>query len=260
MSIDSSNTTTNAIETIKSRFSDYLKDITESSKGDMNLYSPSKNIRIQVANKQKIIKSDYAKFDNLVEKLQPSVAVFISFNDDIPFRIKSIILNNKPVLELFINNTDINDRFIDMLSNQENIPEVEEKSLALENSKKKPKESIIETYESTDEGFELYCKNIAISKIEYEKAKVKWSENMKNFENRSKFIEHVKEVKQSEQPSCNGTKDEFYEFIRTNPLSKITKKEIKSRFGNLSNDITFMDKTGNDFKADIKKLKESLQK
>ena len=83
---------------------------------------------------------------------------------------------------------------------------------------------------------------------------------MKNFENRSKFIEYIKGVKQSEQPSCNGTKDEFYEFIRTNPLSKITKKEIKSRFGNLPNDITFMDRTGNDFKADIKKLKESLQK
>lgn len=260
MSTDSSNAKTNTIEAVKNSFGDYLKDITEASKGDMNLYSPSKNIRIQIVNKQKVIKSDYTKFENLIEKLQPSVAIFVSFSDNIPLRIKSIIQNGKAVLELYINYSDINERFLDMIANQENIPEVEEKSLALENSKKKPKESIIESYESTDEGFELYCKNVAISKIEYEKAKSKWSESMKKFENRSKFIEYVKEVKQSEQPACNGTKDEFYEFIRTNPLSKITKKEIKSRFGNLPNDVTFMDKTGNDFKVEIKKLKESLQK
>lgn len=260
MSVDSSENKVNNVEIIKQQFIERLKDITEASKGDMNLYSQSKNIRIQVVNKQKVIKSDYTKFENLIEKLQPSVAIFISFSDNIPFRIKSTIHNGKSVLELYINHTDINERFLDMIANQEDIPETEEKSLALENSKKKPKESIIESYESTNDGFELYCKNIAISKIEYEKAKSKWSENMKNFENRSKFIEYVKEVKQSEQPSCNGTKDEFYEFIRTNPLSKITKKEIKSRFGNLPNNVTLMDKTGNDFKAEIKKLKESLQK
>ena len=258
--MDSSDSKVNSVNIIKQQFITHLNDITETSKGDMNLYSPSKNIRFLISNKSKIIKSDYTKFENLIERLQPSVAIFISFSDNIPLRIKSTIHSGKPVLELYINHADINERFLDMVANQENVPETEEKSIALENSKKKPKESIIEGYESTDDGFELYCRNVAISKIEYEKAKSKWTEHMKNFENRGKFIDYVKEIKQSEQNLCNGTKDEFHEFIRTNPLSKITKKEIKSRFGNLPNDITFIDKTGNDFKLEIKKLKESLNK
>ena len=47
------------------------------SKGDMSLYSPSKNIRIQALSKQKVAKSDITKFNALVDTLQPSIAVLI---------------------------------------------------------------------------------------------------------------------------------------------------------------------------------------
>ena len=252
---------TQIIDTIKDQISARIPDLDEASKGDMNLYSPSKNIRIQVANKQKIIKSDFTKFDSLVDKLQPAVAVFVSHNDDIPMRIKAVIVNGKPVVEFFINSSDITDRFVEMLSSYEDIPALEEKSLALENSKKKPKESLIEQYEATPEEFTRYCNTIAVSKVEYEKAKNKWPDEMKQFENRTKFIEHIKHGRSAPAPATsNGSKEEFHEFVRSSPLSKITKKEIKTRFGNLPDEVTFMNKTGESFKTEIKKLKESLHK
>ena len=263
MSTSTSSDKTNNVEVIKNRLYNNLKDITEASKGDMNLYSPSKNIRIQVVNKQKVIKSDYTKFESVIERLQPSVAVFISFVDDIPMRIKSYILNDKSVLEIHLNYTDINDRVIDMLVNQDDISETEGKALALENSKKKPKESYIERYESNDKGFDEYCKTVPISKVEYEKAKSKWSEHMKQFKNRTDFLESIKKAREepeSDKSESEGTEEDFYEYIKTTALSKITKKEITARFGNLSNSITHMNKTGDEFKSAIKKLKESLQK
>lgn len=277
------------VELLKNKLFVNLKDITEASKGDMNLYSPSKNIRIQVVNKQKVVKGDYTKFETVIERLQPSVAVFISFVDDIPLRIKTYILNEKPVLEIHANFSDVNERFIDMLANQEDISELESKTLSLENSKKKPKESYIESYGTSTKDFDEYCKSVPISKIEYEKAKAKWSESMKQFENRTKFIEHIKQLRnptvqqqpvakqqqaptpapataaQAASPSDDGsdseqTEQQFNEYIKTTPISKITKKEIKARFGNLSDSITHMNKTGDDFKSAIKKLKESLSK
>lgn len=250
------------VEVIKNQLSKSIADVTEASKGDMNLYSASKNMRIQIINKQKIIKSDYTKFEENITRLQPSVAVLISFNDEIPFRIKSYILNDKPILEIHINHSDISDRFIDMLANQETISETESKTLSLENSKKKPKESFIESFKGN---FDEYCKSCPISKIEYEKVKSKWTEEMKQFENRTKFIEFIRKSRESttehnEEKQTEGTEEQFNEYIKTTALSKITKKEIKAKFGNLSDNITYLNKTGDDFKSSIKKLKESLQK
>lgn len=249
-----------------------IPDMTESSKGDMNLYSPSKNIRIQVVSKQKIVKSDYTKFDELTERLQPSFALFVSFTDDIPLKIKSVIINGKPIIQMFVNYTDINERFIEMLMNQENLPVNEERMIALENSKKKAKESIVETFSPTIDGFNEYCKTIAPSKVKYEEAKSRWPDSMKQFDKRDKFIDYVKSLKQvaaepppsqttakNTQPAVqSGTEDEFLEYIKTTALSKITKKEIKAKFSGLSDEVTYVDKTGEKFKSAIKELKESL--
>lgn len=273
MSTDASEKTNN-VEIIKNRLFSNLKDITEASKGDMNLYSPSKNMRIQIVSKQKVIKSDYTKFEGAIERLQPSVAVFVSFVDNIPFRIKTYTIKDKTILEIHVNYADINERFIDMLANQEDISELEGKTLALENSKKKPKESYIEQYDSGEKEFNDYCKNVPISKIEYEKAKAKWADLMSQFENRTKFIEYIKKLREPpELPPTPKEKarakkqaeesvdleEEFYEYIKSTPLSKITKKDIKARFGSLSDSITKMNKTGDDFKGAIKELRESLQ-
>ena len=166
-----------------------------------------------------------------------------------------------------------------MLADQESLPATEEKSVALENSKKKPKESIADTFPATEEGFNDYCKKTAKSKLEYEKAKSRWPESMKAFKNRTEFLEFVTSIKpakqtksketdasesksgdsSSEESKPTGTEEEFYNYVKHTAISKITKTEIRNKFGNLPDSITLLNKTGADFKNALKELKDDLK-
>lgn len=282
----SDKTEAGCVAVIKDSLIDKIRDLVDSPKGEMTLYSPSKNMRIEVVDKQKITKIDYTRFENLIDKLHPSVAVFISFSDKIPYKIKPTIKSGKLTLEIYISVDYIDDRFVEMLANQDDLPEEIEMMNAIENSKKKAKESVIESYEPTIEGFNSYCKKVPISKIEYEKAKSKWPRQMESYENRTKFIEYIRADRQLDSKQTTkgtsvvkstltksssavkstltksikskGTVNEFYNYIRETAISKITKKDIRENFAELSDEITFLDKTGNEFKEAIKNLKASL--
>lgn len=281
----SDKTEAGCVAVIKDSLINKIRDLVDSPKGEMTLYSPSKNMRIEVVDKQKITKIDYTRFENLIDKLHPSVAVFISFSDKIPYKIKPIIKSGKLTLEIYISVDYIDDHFVEMLANQDDLPEEIEMMNAIENSKKKVKESVIESYEPTIEGFNSYCKNVPISKIEYGKAKSKWPRQMESYEDRTKFIEYIRADRQLDSKQTKGTStvkstltkgtstvksaltksikskgsvNEFYNYIRETAISKITKKDIRENFAELSDEITFLDKTGNDFKEAIKNLKASL--
>lgn len=248
------------IEFLKVRLLSTFPDLEECAKGDMTLYIPSKNIRFYVSNKQKVMQADYKKFTTNAARLKNYISVFISISDNIPYQVETEIVNNEAVIYFYVTVSDITERFIEMLQLQEDISPDKEKSLALDHLRKRPKESELNNYESTVEGFNAYCRKVSLSKVEYEKAKLKWISQMTRFDSKNKFIEFLKSIRQTkdEAQAPQSTKEQFLEYIRTTPLAKITKKEITERFGNLPNTVTFLNLSGNEFKDKIRTTKASL--
>ena len=266
------------IEGIQSKISKQIHDLKPAAKGEMTLYSHSKELRIQISTAQQIQKSTLVKFTQQIEELKPIVAMFISCNDDIPFNVQS-----SPCLTFFITSKELTKRFVEYLGSLPNINEPEEEEESEEESKdtkpkeKKPKISFIESYEPTLEGFDKYCHEVSKSKIEFKKAQEKWSEQMKVYSKLSDFQEYIVSLKppkpdkpdksekkekedkteKEEKPEPKGTIEEFQKYIKDTALSKITKSYIKDNFGNLDNSITFLNET-KDFKKKISDYKKTL--
>lgn len=251
---------TRIIEHLKVRLLASFADLEECPKGDMTLYIPSKNIRFYVSNKQKVMQADYKKFETNAIRLKNYISIFVSIADNIPYQVETEIVNDEPVLYFYVTIGDVTDRFIEMLQLQDDIGEDKEKSLALDHLRKKPKESLLNNYESTVDGFNAYCLKVPYSKIEYEKAKLKWISQMSRFDSKNKFIEYLRSIRpaKEEAQTSNATKDQFLEYIRNTPLSKITKKDITERFSSLPTTITHTNLSGNDFKNKMKAIKASL--
>jgi len=271
------------LEAIQSKISKYVNDLKPAAKGEMSLYSHTKELRIQVSIAQTVQKASLTKFVQQAEELKPSVAMFVSCVDDIPFNVQST-----PCLTFFVNSKDLSKRFLEYLKSLPDINEPEEdeneysesdnendeneysdseekpkkkskKSVKSIKSTKTTKTSFIEAYDSTPEGFDKYCHEVVKSKIEFKKAQEKWSKQMKSYPKVADFIEYVNSLKtnKTDKPEPKGTVEEFHKFIKDTPISKITKSYIKDNFGNLDDSITFLNET-KDFKKKISELKKSL--
>ena len=110
---------------IYDRFAPIIYDIEETSRGEMNLFSPSKNLRVMICNKQKPAKTDYEKFERLVESLKPAIALFVSGQDEIDYRI----VQSSTCLYFYIHLSDLTKRFIQMLANFPTLSTEETKAL-----------------------------------------------------------------------------------------------------------------------------------
>lgn len=243
------------VEQIKSLISESIPDITNASKGEMTLYSPSKNMRIMIFNKQKITQTDYKKFTQLVEELKSSVSVFISCLSHIPFEVIS-----NP-LQFFIELDDLTPRFIEMLSRQQDITQVQKDIVSVSYTKKKKSQtSKIDSYQNNEESFFKYCEEVSLSKLEFEKSRKKWESIMNELgcTTRDKFKDYIQKLRDENKTVSDSTPEEFENFVKITPLSKITKTIIKEKFGNLDNSITFLNEPSKEFTKKYKDLKKIL--
>ena len=215
------------VNSIVEKLQDAIPDIAVAPKGEMSIYSHSKNLRIQVSNAKDVSEATYKKFEDDAERLKASTAIFISCNEEIGFDV-----DTAPCLLFFIHIGDLNDRFIEYLGSLPNInSSEEEEDVNEEEEEEKPKpkakapakgkakapakpkpepkpketkpepketkqsESFIDKYDETDEGFEQYCIDVPKSKVEFKKAQAKWSEQMKPFKTLKAFTDHVVSLK-----------------------------------------------------------------
>lgn len=161
-------------------------------KGEMTYYSPSKNIRVQIVDKQKILPCDYTKFDRLADELRSSISLFVSCGCPIPFDVKS-----NP-LRFYVTPEDLTPRFMEMLTNQKDASQSQKDIVsAIRDMKKRPVASRVNSYADDEEGFQLYCKETPVSKMEFEKARKKWKDTMDFYEclTRSQFRAYILSVR-----------------------------------------------------------------
>ena len=192
-----------SVEAIQTKISKYISDLKPSAKGEMSLYSYRKDLRIQVSTAQTVQKATLTKFIQQTQELKPTVAMFISCVDIIPFNVSST-----PCLSFMIHSKDLSKRFLEYLESLPDINEPEEeedeeeekelkpsKPAKVSKPAKEPKASPIDNYEATQEGFDKYCHEIVKSKIEFKKAQEKWNEQMKAYPKASDFINYIVSLK-----------------------------------------------------------------
>lgn len=242
------------IDNIKALLVPFLPDIADAVKGEMNLYSSIKNMRFTILNKQKVTAADYKKFTDSVDELKPNVAVFISCECEIPFEVKT-----NP-LQFYVTDADLTDRFMEMLGAQPDVTQIQKAIATIAQAKKKPQVAKIDGYQNNEEGFNLYVSETAPSKIEFEKAKKKWDAKMTALDctTRDKFIAYVKKVHDDAAAAPTGTMEQFNIFIKSTPISKITKSAVRTQFGNLPDEITHLDKPSTEFTKLISDYKKTL--
>lgn len=253
--MSSNSSESDVVEQIKTLLEPFIPDITNSQKGEMTLYSPLKNMRFLILNKQKVTSADYKKFTTLIDELKVSVSVFISCSANIPFEIKS------SPLQFYIEQNDLTPRFIEMLAKQNDVTQVQKDIVSVSYAKKKkPQTSPIDEYTNDAEGFNKYCAEISISKLEFEKARKKWGTIMDELEctKKEKFKEYIQKLRDANKVVATGTQEEFIEFVKNNLLSKITKSVIKEKFGNLDNSITYLNEPSKEFTKKYKDLKKTI--
>lgn len=262
---------TNFNETIKNLLLPAIPDIDNASKGEMSLFSPSKNLRVFITSAKTVGKSAFENFEQLAFDLKPAVALFVSCQANVKLNFK-----DSPCIIHYLILEDINERFIEYLKSLPNVaePEVKPKTVRASRSstssrssassakESKPvKASFIDNYDDSPEGFKKYCQEVAKSKIEFKKAVAKWGAEMADYPTLTKFTEHIvslKEAKESKEvKEANGTEEEFNEYLTTTPASQIRKAYIKEHFSNLPDEITFLNET-KDFQSKIRAYRKEL--
>ena len=243
-----------SIDQIKAQLALFIPDIANAPKGEMTLYSSAKNMRFYILNKQKVASADYKKFSQLVDDLKPSVAVFISCMESIPFEVKA-----NP-LQFYVDQSDLTPRFIEMLAKQDDVTQAQKDIASVAFAKKKVQTSKIDGYANNEEGFNAYVEETNVSSLEFEKSRKKWEQQMdaRGCKTRDAFKEYVQKVQNAKKATPDGTQEQFNEFVKITPLNKITKTSVKNQFGNLPATITFLDEPVKEFSQKIKELKKTL--
>lgn len=239
------------------------------SDGATRLICPKKNLVIDINTKVKL-SNDKSRFEDYITGSPYTTGIFISFMEVIPLDIYNV--DNKLMMYLHI--SDLTPRFIDMIINKPDLSEYQMKEIAIESCKRKERSSYIDNYENTDEGFNAYIKRVPKSKIEYEKAKVKWSKLMVAFDKKDQFVDYINKM-QSETKSEHipgtiptgannfpfeiNTLQGFYDYILKTPISAINKKTIKHFYPSVSDEYTHIKDVGPAFKKAIKTLHDTLK-
>ena len=248
-----------------------IEDLEEAPHGQMTLYSPAHNLRVMINEEDEVTEPMKDEFEVIAKALKPTLALFISTNDEIPFDIIT-----EPIFCIYATPKDLTPRFIEFLTALEpddNGTEEEEKqtkkaskpkSKKSDKTEKKPqkpkssKEDYIDKFDETDEGFSKYCHETPKTKIEFKKAQAKWSEQMKIYKTAKDFTDYIISLKEAKaKPEPSASLDEFNDYIKSTPISKITKTHIREIFGNLKEAQELLD--SKDFKNEVKELKESLK-
>lgn len=253
------------IEQVKSTLEEALPDITKAPQGEMNLYSESKNVRVMITTAKKVSKSAYDNFQQLSLDLKPSLALFISCNDEIPWDVQTT-----PCLSYYLHISKLNEDIINHLkrlpeikitkpkttrkatkattkTNDEDIDEEPAPKKTVKKTTKtnetedevintKPK-TFIDGYGNSVDEFDRYCSEVVKSKIEYKKACAKWPREMKEFTTLKSFQEYIVSLK-GEEPKqvkvkTNSTLEDFTQYLLTTPASKLRMGFIKEQFGHL---------------------------
>ena len=245
-------------EVVKNILLPAVADIDNAPKGEMSLFAASKNLRIQVTNAKKVNNAIYTDFRHAALELKPAVAIFVSCQDVIPLNFETT-----PCLLIYVHVSDLNERLIGFIHS---LPDLIETSKPKTKSAKSADNSFIMKYTESHEDFERYCREVPKTKIEFKKAVAKWAEEMNEFPTLAKFEEHIAQVKAdiaaatTPPPPPEATIEEYHDYLKTTPPSKLRKTYIKENFGNLDNSITFLNET-KDFLTKIreyqKKVKES---
>ena len=228
-----------AFEEIKDKLDDALPDLEKTGVNEM--YSKSKNIMIQITTARKVKNDVYTNFQQDATLRKPALAILISMNDQIPYRIES-----SPCLSYYIHIDDLNERLIDSIKRLPEIKvikasktkpqapkaakeaketkEAKAAKEAKETTSKKPKAdksekeekeeketkptkvSFIDKYPATVDGFDEYCSEVPKSKIEYTKAKAKWPELMKDFPKLQDFKDYIDALNGNEEPKHEKVK------------------------------------------------------
>ena len=239
-----------------------IEDIEPAQRGEMTLYSPSRNLRVMISTAVKITEQMKDEFEAKASELKPEIALFVSAVDDIDFDICNETSDGSHVLCVYVTREDLTPRFVRMLENMDPVDPAETakttKRPARPKAEKAPaKKSPIDDYSDDAEGFDKYCHEIVKSKIEFKKAQTKWPKEMKAYSTLAKFTEYIaklKESKPTEEPT--GTIEDFEDYIIKTPVSKITKTYLRSTFGNLSEALDLIE--SKNFRADVQDLKKSL--
>lgn len=233
------------------------------------LICPKKNIVIEVASKPKL-SNDKSRFEEYMSKSHYTIGLFISLLEPIPFDV----ITNNDTLIFYTYAADLTKRFIDMLVNKPDLTDKQMNQIALENCRKIERESFIDKYDTTDEGFLAYAKSVPKSKVEYEKAKNKWPILMNNFKNKTQYVEWIQKM-QSEQtqeyvpgvipqgankfPFEINTLAGFYDYVLKTPVANINKKTIKQFYPSVDVQYTHINEIGDTFKKSIKALHDALK-
>ena len=75
---------------------------------------------------------------------------------------------------------------------------------------------------------------------------------------RDAFKNYVQAIHDAKKVVPTGTQPQFIEFVKNNPLNKITKTAVKAQFGNLPDSITYLNEPSKEFTQKIKELKKVL--
>ena len=236
-----------------------IDDLEPAQRGEMTLYSSSRNLRVMISTAVKVTEQMKDEFEAKASELKPEIALFVSAVDDIDFDICNETSDGSHVLCVYATREDLTPRFIRMLENMDPVETTETtKHPAHPKAEKAPvKKSPIDDYSDDAEGFDKYCHEIVKSKIEFKKAQTKWPKEMKSYPTLTKFTEYItklKESKPAEEPT--GTVEDFEDYIIKTPVSKITKTYLRSTFGNLDEALDLIE--SKNFRTDVQDLKKSL--
>ena len=251
------------------RFGNAIHDLEKTTRGQMSFYSLSKNMRIQILDRTRIQKSDYAHFQEQALELKAEIAILISIHEQIPYRI-SIIMSpttSKPIMFFFIHIDDLTPRFVNMLACMPDISKEDIEYHRFENMKLKASStssrsaqpSELDLYTRDEHGFNAYCEKTCKTRIEYDRARHKWPEQMSKFKSKSDFIAYTESLKPVPTSSTSGTLEEFHTYVLNTSISAITKAYIRSKFSNLDPSLTFVDEPFQSFRTKLKELKTSLR-
>lgn len=252
-----------SVASVRSQF-ESLKPVTSTVSG-IEFYVPSKNIHFMVVNKKKFVKADLTKFDDVIKSCHPTIMIIINLQET-PMVIEPIQTDNIVGIKYILSPNDITDRFVNYLASAADLNTTEMNRVTQLNAKATapvvPKESCLEKYGDSEQDFRKYCEEVVKSKLEYEKAKAKWPEYMKIFAKKEDFIKYTATLKTKDEVRTNKTSniEEFHEFVKMTPTSKISKKIVKEKFPDLSEEITFVDLLGDEYKAKLNSLKAELKK
>lgn len=227
---------------------------------DVDLYCPAKGIHISINNKAKLLAADRRRIDEAINNTHPVVFMVIN-NKDMPLDIKPLLTDNVMGVLINISIQHLNEQFIQYLINKPTLTAVEQNNITVLNKRKAkpatPKESVLAQYTNTEASFYKYCREVAKSKLEFSKAKELWPTYMQPFTTKQSFIEYTEALKSNKDETHNTltTINDYKQYVINTPINEISKKHIRKTFSSLSDELTYINLVGVEFKNKLKEIK-----